>query len=137
MFPSHSHHGCRNMNILPNACTSPMPYFCQMQNIGRDFASDSHNEFGCTNSCSCRKRYKCRAPVLQANSSPSYRGHTHHHPRTHIFHPDFVQNAHSTNDLCLEKQKIIWKCIFQHCSLFFPLAETVGLIPSKFTACPV
>ena len=49
---------------------SPVPYFCQMQEIGRDFASDTHNEFGCTNSSSCRKCCKCRAPIFQANKPP-------------------------------------------------------------------
>lgn len=65
-----------------------------------------------------------------------HRGHTSQPPHTHIFHPDFAQSPHSTNDLCLETQNIM-EAYFPALFSIFSLAETIGLIPSKFTACPV
>jgi len=56
-----------------------------MEEIRKDFASDTHCDFGYTNSNTC----SAANPISQIHTS--------------IFNLDLVKSAHSTNDLSLEK----------------------------------
>lgn len=128
--PSCSHH--RHMNILPNTCMikkdacKTHPNLYQMEEIGKDFASDAHCDFGYTNSNSC----SAANPISQIHTSC-----------TGIILLPFPIRI----SLKVLTQRMFWawkSLIFWYGNvfssillLFFFPAVTIDLIPSKLTDC--
>lgn len=108
---------------------SPVPYFCHRRERRGDFVNPTQNDFGCTNWSSAASVANAGLIYLR-QINPHYKSHHPLYISILILFKMFI----SYNDLSPgKKNKILWEYIFQPC-LFFP-SETIGLIPSTFTAC--